>query len=101
LGSELPLILPPESRALHLVQRVRDEAHRFAIAGHRARRAKARQSSVLEDVPGLGAARRRELLRQFGGLQGILGAGVADLLQVRGIGQALAEAIYERLHPGG
>ncbi len=100
-GTDLPLSLPPESRALHVIQRVRDEAHRFAIAGHRARRAKTRQSSVLEGIPGLGAARRRELLKQFGGLQGILGAGVADLVQVKGIGPGLAVAIYERLHPGG
>jgi len=99
LGQDLPLILPPDSRALHLIQRVRDEAHRFAIAGHRARRAKARQSSVLEDVPGLGPARRRELLKRFGGLQGVLGAGIDDLAQVRGIGRHLAEAIYARLHP--
>jgi excinuclease ABC subunit C len=101
LGADTPLILPADSRALHLVQRVRDEAHRFAIAGHRARRAKARQGSILEDVAGLGPGRRRELLKQFGGLHGVLGAGVEDLARVRGIGRRLAEAIFERLHPGG
>ncbi len=101
LHTESPLILPPDSRALHLVQRVRDEAHRFAIAGHRARRAKSRQASILEDVAGLGPGRRRELLKQFGGLQGVLGAGVEDLARVRGISRRLAELIYERLHPGG
>lgn len=99
LGSDLPLILPADSRALHLIQRVRDEAHRFAIAGHRARRSKARQVSVLEEVPGLGPARRRELLKRFGGLQGIQGAGIEDLERVPGIGRRLAEAIYARLHP--
>jgi len=99
LGQEVPLILPPDSRALHVVQRVRDEAHRFAIAGHRNRRAKARQASVLEDVPGLGPGRRRELLKQFGGLQGVLRAGVEDLARVRGISHKLAEAIYGHLHP--
>ena len=98
-GHETPLILPPDSRALHVVQRVRDEAHRFAIAGHRARRLKARQASVLEEVPGLGPARRRELLKRFGGLQGILGAGVGDLAAVPGIGPRVAEAIYQHLHP--
>jgi excinuclease ABC subunit C len=95
-----PLILPPESPVLHLVQRVRDEAHRFAITGHRRRRARRHNESTLEAVPGLGPARRRELLKQFGGLQGILRAGVDDLAQVRGIGRPLAELIYEHLHPG-
>jgi excinuclease ABC subunit C len=101
VGSDVPLILPPDSRALHVVQRVRDEAHRFAIAGHRARRAKARQASVLEEVPGLGPAKRRELLKQFGGLQGILRAGIEDLQRVRGVSRKLAEAVYEHLHPDG
>ena len=95
-----PLVLAPESPVLHLVQRVRDEAHRFAITGHRRRRARRHNESTLETIPGLGPARRRELLKQFGGLQGILRAGVDDLVQVRGIGRPLAELIYEHLHPG-
>ena len=100
-GQELPTILPPDSPALHLIQRIRDEAHRFAIAGHRLRRAKARKESVLESVPGLGPRKRRELLRQFGGLQGVSRAGVEDLEKVHGISRKLAEAIYESLHAGG
>ncbi len=99
LGQEAPTILSPDSRALHLIQRVRDEAHRFAITGHRGRRAKARSGSVLEEVPGLGPRRRRELLKRFGGLQAIAGAGIEDLTQVHGISRRLAEAIYEHLHP--
>jgi excinuclease ABC subunit C len=83
-----------------LVQRIRDEAHRFAITGHRRRRARRHNESALEAIPGLGPARRRELLKQFGGLQGILRAGVDDLVQVRGIGRPLAQLIYEHLHPG-
>jgi excinuclease ABC subunit C len=92
--------LPADSRALRLIQRIRDEAHRFAIQGHRRRRARRHQESVLETVPGLGPARRRALLQHFGGLQGVLRAGVADLAQVKGIGAGLAQLIYDRLHPG-
>ncbi len=94
------LVLPPDSRALHLIQRVRDEAHRFAIQGHRRRRARRHQESVLETVPGLGPAKRRQLLQHFGGLQGVLRAGVADLAQVKGISTVLAQVIYDHLHPG-
>lgn len=100
LGRETPTILPPDSKALHLIQRVRDEAHRFAISGHRRSRARSRQTSMLEAVVGLGPARRRALLKQFGGLQGVLRAGVEDLARAPGIGPALAQSIFEHLHPG-
>jgi excinuclease ABC subunit C len=100
LGEDTPTILAPDSRALHLIQRVRDEAHRFAIAGHRRKRAKRHSQSILETIPGLGPVKRRELLKQFGGLQGILRAGIDDFVQVRGLGRSLAEVIYEHLHPG-
>ncbi len=100
LGQDAPTILPPDSRALHLIQRVRDEAHRFAIAGHRRKRAKRHSQSILETIPGLGPVKRRELLKQFGGLQGILRAGVDDFVQIRGLGRDLAQVIYEHLHPG-
>jgi excinuclease ABC subunit C len=99
-GREGASILPPDSKALHLIQRVRDEAHRFAISGHRRKRARSRQTSMLEAIAGLGPARRRALLRHFGGLQGVLRAGVEDLGRAAGIGPALAQAIYEHLHPG-
>ncbi|MDH3590180.1 MAG: helix-hairpin-helix domain-containing protein, partial [Gammaproteobacteria bacterium] len=98
LGKDRPIILPPDSPALHLVQQIRDEAHRFAISGHRSRRAKARTSSVLESIPGLGPKRRRELLKHFGGLQGVTRAGIEDLSQVHGISQKLAESIYQTFH---
>ena len=100
LGEDTPTILAPDSRALHLIQRVRDEAHRFAIAGHRRKRAKRHSQSILETIPGLGPVKRRELLKQFGGLQGILRAGIDDFVQVRGLGRSLAEVIYDHLHPG-
>jgi len=100
LAQDTPTILPPDSRALHLIQRVRDEAHRFAIAGHRRKRAKRHSQSILETIPGLGPVKRRELLKQFGGLQGILRAGIDDFVQIRGLGRDLAVVIYEHLHPG-
>jgi excinuclease ABC subunit C len=100
-GGTTALQFPPDSPALLLIQQIRDEAHRFAITGHRQRRAKTRNTSRLEQIPGLGPKKRRELLRQFGGLQGVLGAGVDDLIKVRGIGRSLAESIYNNLHLDG
>jgi excinuclease ABC subunit C len=99
VNSDAPLTLAADSPALHLIQRIRDEAHRFAITGHRQRRAKARRESALEEIPGLGPAKRRELLRQFGGWQGIATASIEDLTRVHGIGEQLAQAIFDTLHP--
>ena len=97
-GQEQPIILPPDSPARHLIQQVRDEAHRFAITGHRQRRAKARRTSPLEGIPGLGPKRRQQLLRQFGGLQEVARAGIDDLTRVKGISRQLAQAIYDAFH---
>ncbi|HEY1075731.1 MAG TPA: excinuclease ABC subunit UvrC [Fontimonas sp.] len=95
---ELPLRLPADSPALHLIQRIRDEAHRFAITGHRGRRDKARLSSGLEEIDGLGPTRRRMLLRTFGGLAQIRRAGIDELARVEGVSRTLAERIYAHFH---
>jgi excinuclease ABC subunit C len=88
----------PESPGLHLVQQVRDESHRFAITGHRGRRAKVRNTSRLEDIPGIGPRRRANLLRHFGGLGGLKAAGAEEIARVAGINDALAERIWASLH---
>ena len=98
LGCKEPLILAADSQALHLVQQIRDEAHRFAITGHRQRRAKAKTRSVLEDINGIGPKRRARLLRQFGGLQGLARAGIEDIRTVDGISDKLAREIYAAFH---
>ncbi|HEX8987005.1 MAG TPA: excinuclease ABC subunit UvrC [Rhodocyclaceae bacterium] len=97
-GRTEPLQLAPDNAGFHLIQEIRDEAHRFAIAGHRARRAKARGRSKLEEVPGIGPARRRKLLAHFGGLDGVMAATVEDLRRVEGISRKLAAEIYDALH---
>jgi excinuclease ABC subunit C len=99
-GASAPVAPAARAPASRLIQRIRDEAHRFAITGHRRKRARRYNESVLEVVPGLGPARRRALLKHFGGLQGVMRAGVADLTQVSGIGAALARSLYDHLHPG-
>jgi excinuclease ABC subunit C len=99
-GASAPVSLEAHSPALRLIQRIRDEAHRFAITGHRRKRARRYNESVLEVVPGLGPAKRRALLKHFGGLQGVMRAGIADLTQVTGIGATLARSLYDHLHPG-
>jgi excinuclease ABC subunit C len=94
-----PTILDPTSGASHLVQSIRDEAHRFAITGHRARRQKARTASRLEEIPGVGAVKRRALLHHFGGLREVGRAGVDELMKVPGINKTLAEKIHQALNP--
>ena len=96
-GRSVPLQLGMDHPGFHLIQEIRDEAHRFAIVGHRARRAKARGHSRLEDVAGVGPARRKKLLAQFGGLDGVRSATVDDLCRIDGISRRLAEEIHKQL----
>ena len=97
-GQDEALRLDNDDPALLLIQQVRDEAHRFAIAGHRGRRAKARTRSELEEISGLGPARRQSLLRNFGGMRQLRRASLADLEKVPGIHRALAKRVYDYLH---
>jgi len=98
LGQGTPVILPADSPAMHLVQQIRDEAHRFAITGHRQQRAKVRTASVLEEIAGVGPKRRQQLLRAFGGLRGLARAGVEDIARVGGISRELAARIHDAFH---
>ena len=97
-GRSQPLRWPADAPAALLIQQIRDEAHRFAISGHRGQRARTRNRSVLEDIDGLGPKRRQAVLKSLGGLAAVKRASVADLCRVEGISRALAERIYDQLH---
>ena len=93
-----PIILPRNCEGMYLLQQIRDEAHRFAITYHRQQRSKRMRASVLDNVPGLGPARRKELVKHFGSVKQIRKASLEQLQEVAGVGPKLAETIYEHLH---
>nr|BFF21971.1 hypothetical protein GCM10025730_54920 [Promicromonospora thailandica] len=97
-GEEYPVILQRSSEGLYLLQRVRDEAHRFAITQHRRRRSKGMTASVLDDVPGLGPARKKMLLTHFGSLKRLRAASVEEIASVRGMGDKTAQAVVAALN---
>ena len=97
-GSHETLPVASDSPAIHLVQHIRDESHRFAISGHRNRRQKVKTTSTLESIPGVGAKRRQSLLKYMGGLQGLKKASKDEIANVPGISDELAEIIYDHLH---
>lgn len=99
VNQQIEIQLSNDSPGLLLIQQIRDEAHRFAVAGHRGKRNKARKQSILEDIPGLGPKRRKALLTRFGGLHALQQAGIADIASVPGISEQLAESVYDILHP--
>jgi len=97
-GQSEPTILPANSPGMHLVQQIRDEAHRFAISGHRKQRGRKRGSSVLENIEGIGEKRRQSLLKQLGGIREVARAGIDDLVGVPGISPQMAQKIYDAFH---
>ena len=99
-GQKEPIVLPPQSKALQLVQRLRDEAHRFAIGYHRLLRGKRALASVLDEIPGVGPRRKQDLLIRFGSVEAIRRSSVEELTQVRGISGMLAQRILQRLKKG-
>ena len=100
-GDPDPVILPRRSEGLYLLQRVRDEAHRFAVAYHRQRRAKAARASILDDIPGLGPARRKALLKHFGSVRKVREANVEEIAAVPGVGPKLAATILDAVAQSG
>ena len=98
LPNQAPFSLEPTDPVLYYLQRLRDEAHRFAIGAHRQKKQKAVTGSQLDDIKGIGAQRKKDLLQHFGSVKAISGAGVADLKKVTGISQAIAQTIYDFFH---